>query len=345
MDSIMHEIIASMTVDEKRALVSKLKAAIAEELMPDPADPGTCPRCGSPSYVCKGRRSDGSQRWLCKHCNTTFGATTRGLLAASKLEPAIWMAYAECMADALSLRECARRCSVSLPTSWFMRQRVCEVMRSRLQPFRKCAACQVDGLVVEENLSGNHSRSVSFDMPRKRHRSGSDGHSRGISNEKVCVMTGVNEYGDEFAVLCCRGRESSKDVHAALEGLVSNDTEISTDMHKSYPRAMGALGAASHVTVDPNDRSTGDINLVNSMHSRLRDFLRRFHGVATRRLQRYLDWFCYAEQFRNSDADRREILYADASAGRYERTRRETFRMPHPFMEYWDKQMFVSNLV
>ena len=57
--------------------------------------------------------------------------------------------------------------------------------------------------------------------------------------------------------------------------------------------------------------------MVNALHSRLKEFLEPFHGVATRRLQHYLDWFCYREQFRKSDADKREVTFADAAAGKY----------------------------
>ena len=40
-----------------------------------------------------------------------------------------------------------------------------------------------------------------------------------------------------------------------------------------------------------------------------------FHGVATRRLQRYLDWFCYVEQFKHGDMDRRELLFEHEAEG------------------------------
>ncbi len=36
--------------------------------------------------------------------------------------------------------------------------------------------------------------------------------------------------------------------------------------------------------MDPKDKSEGTINLVNSLHSRLKSFFHRFVGVSTRRL-------------------------------------------------------------
>ena len=126
MKAILQQMVDGMSVAEKEELVSELKAAIADELATGAAgEPEKCPRCGCPRFTRKGRSAGGAQRWLCAGCRRTFSAKTMGLLAQSKLPPATWMAFAECMADALSLRESASRCGVSLYTAWFMRMRVC----------------------------------------------------------------------------------------------------------------------------------------------------------------------------------------------------------------------------
>lgn len=132
----------------------------------------------------------------------------------------------------------------------------------------------------------------------------------------------------------CRGREGSADALAALPSGIAGAPLVATDGHRSYPAALAELGVGSHVRVDPGGRSTGVVNMVNSLHARLSDFLRRFHGVATRRLQHYLDWFMWAEQFKDA-GDRRALLFRHASRGRYRTTRREYARTPHPFMDYW----------
>ena len=78
----------------------RAQGAIAGELASrasGPAGPSRCPRCGSPSFVRKGRDRDGGQRWLCRGRARTFSARTRGLLASSKLPASAWMSFAECM--------------------------------------------------------------------------------------------------------------------------------------------------------------------------------------------------------------------------------------------------------
>ncbi len=88
MKDIVSQFAMQLTLAEKRELVAELKGAIAEELASrasGPAGPSRCPRCGSPSFVRKGRDRDGGQRWLCRGRARTFSARTRGLLASSKL--------------------------------------------------------------------------------------------------------------------------------------------------------------------------------------------------------------------------------------------------------------------
>jgi len=333
MDSILSQFASQLTLDEKVRLVGELKAAIAEELAASRgSDPDSCPRCGCPNFVKKGRDADGAQRWLCRGCAQTFSAKTGNLLALSKLAPGVWMAFAECMADALALRETARRCGVSLYTAWFMRMRVCEVMSSRT-PAPRPGTFHVDGMLVRDNLSGNVKRSALLEMPRKRHRNGQDG--KGRRKEQIVVECGVNELGDCFCDVVGRGSAGAAEVRGCLQARIPDGSSLVTDGHPSYE-----WGAAPwpRRAVDPRDPSTGNINMVNALHSRLREFLAPFHGVATRRLQRYLDWFRWVEHFKNGDMDRRELLYGHEVAGKYVKTRFWTHLEIGNIMVYWTRQ-------
>ncbi|NLH92461.1 MAG: hypothetical protein GX481_08455 [Atopobium sp.] len=171
-------------------------------------------------------------------------------------------------------------------------------------------------------------------MPRRARRHGGANKTPGISNELVCIVAGANDRGDCFAELCCRGRATTCEVESVLDGRISEGAIVSTDRHGSYPGALSALGVLEHRRYDSKTQCDR-LSLVNSLHSRLGSFLARFNGVATRRLQHYLDWFCWMEQTKGGTHDRREILWEDAAAGKYETTRRGYAETPHPFMEWW----------
>ncbi len=127
----------------------------------------------------------------------------------------------------------------------------------------------------------------------------------------------------------------------------SCSTEVSTDMRSSYAAPLSEVGAASHNRYGEADAGEDELGMVNTLHERLRGFRWRFRGVSTRRLQRYLWWFCWEEQARRSDASREAMLRSHVANGSYELTRRDLEEEPQPFWDFWESrdESDVSNLV
>lgn len=336
--------LGSLTLEEKRAVEEAARAAVARELGAQGAGaPESCPRCGCPSFVRKGRNRDGSQRWLCRGCGSTFSAKTMSLLGYSKLAPEVWSDYVSDMLSGASLRACAELCGVSLKTSWFMRMRLCEVMGRATQPFRTgdAVSWQVDGTYLSESLKGNRSRSA-LGMPRGAHRHGGAVRERGISSLKACVVCGANDLGDSFCRLAGRGRPTDAELASSLEGLGPCE-RVSTDGHSGYARVLPGLGAGEHDAA-PASEAAGSLGMVNALHQRLKRFLGRFAGVSTRRLGHYLAWFQWSEQARRSGSRAARVLSGQAAAGRYENTWAMLVCAPQPFWEYWEGRAAMSTV-
>ena len=327
----------SLPIGQKKSLIEALKGAVLAQMSSVPAgDPQECPRCHHAHVVRKGHAADGSQRWLCRGCGRTFGASTRGLLAQSKLGPEVWASYVEHMVAGESLQRCADLCGVCLKTSWFMRMRVCEVMRNVLAPFRGGTglSVQIDEKYLNESFAGNRSR-ARVKMPRGPHASGSSVHKRGLSKLKACVVTLVNDLGDCACEVVGRGKPSKDEVRAGIAGSDLSGSTVTTDLLASYVSPLRDAGVAAH---NRYNASTGDgdgVGMVNALHERMSSFLSRFNGVSTRRLQRYMWWFCWSEQVRRSDASSVEALRAHVANGTYGVTRRMLTDEPQPFWEYW----------
>ena len=328
----------SLPLEQKRNLIETLKGAVLAQMAAVPAgDPAECPRCHNAHVVRKGHGPDGSQRWLCRGCGRTFCARTAGLLARSRLEPATWAAYVEHMVAGESLQRCADLCGVCLKTSWFMRMRVCEVMRNVLAPFRggEGLSVQIDEKYLSESLAGNRDR-ARVKMPREAHANGSSVHKRGLSKLKVCVVTLVNDLGDCACEAVGRGRPTKGEVRAGIAGADLAGSEVTTDSLSSYVSPLREAGVAAHNRYNAS-RGDGDgVGMVNALHERLSAFLARFNGVSTRRLQRYLWWFCWEEQARRSDARRLGMLTALVANGSYSVRRAALHDEPQPFWGYWD---------
>ena len=285
------ESLSGLSGDEKREALRVLRKLIDEELFGLAAEgesggpPGSCPRCGSWKVAKRGKDARGGQRYLCRSCSRSFSGSTLKVFAATKLDRATWMRYAECQVGLDTLREVQDKCGVSLKTAWFMRHRVLEATSLAMPPFRGSAGdgMRVDETYLRESFSGNR-KNAGCGIPRAAHK-----RREGVDDrERICVLTGVNDAGDMFFEIAGRGGIDVGRTEAFLEGKVASGAIVSTDGSHAYPRAMKALDARRH---DASPSVAHAINVVNNLHSRLWDFLGHFRSVVTRRLWNYLAWF------------------------------------------------------
>lgn len=295
-----------------------------------------CPRCGCVEIVKKGKARDGSQRYLCHGCGRTFGVRTGSVVGMSKLPAEKWMAYVQCFIDRLSLRACAERVGVSLPTSLFMRRRILEVVAKFNGAFSvsEGCGCELDETYFRESFKGNHANG-SFKMPRKpRHRGGEVG-KRGLSKEQICVMTGVNDSGETFLDMAGRGSLSSERALTCLRGRIRDGAVVATDKSGAYPSALRELSVAAHAAYDSKDRSEGTINHVNALHSALSHFMGCFRGVSTKHLGEYLAWFRWDQSFNGSSASG-SVLVRQMESSVYHTSLSGCWNVEPPYMEYWE---------
>lgn len=284
--------------------------------------PGRCPRCGCGRIARRGHDARGRQRWSCSGCGRSFTLDTGGVVSRSHLPAAAWVAFARCFCDRLTLRECAARCGVSLKTAWFMRMRVCEALRNEVTVFTTGPGdeAEVDEAFLPESFSGNHSRNPLFDPWRPPRRRG--GGER--ETETLLTVVGADGSADvrvsETATVAAAARDQ-------LRGLLHAGTAVSCEMSSSLGSAAEALG----IKVTRAYAGAHTLNALNAVHSALKHFAARFRGLASRRMQRYMWWFCWHESFSGAGAPRARAasLIGLLAAGRYRTTRRGLFAEPY----------------
>ena len=194
---------------------------------------------------------------------------------------------------------------------------------------------QLDETYFRESFKGNHTKSAVFVMPRKAHKHTKALRKRGLSKEQICVATGVDDAGRSFLTVCGRGIISKDRAMSALKVHIGRGTDVLTDGAPAYVKPLAELGA--NLTQASADGHA--INRVNTLHARLEDFMFGFHGVSTKYLQAYLDWFqwlvAFTDGFGETDDDR--LLARQLGNGLYRIRRRDYQRMMPPYMEYWQK--------
>jgi hypothetical protein len=144
--------------------------------------------------------------------------------------------------------------------------------------------------------------------PRKR---GGKAKKRGISNEQVCVLVAQDRQGRVLSKVAGLGRIASSSIDAILGSYASVITVLCTDaeaQYRKFAREAGVehqeMNAKAGVRVK---RGIFHIQHVNGHHSRLKGWMRRFNGVATRWLDNYLGWFRFID--RHGQVDRKETIH------------------------------------
>ena len=251
---------ANLSKTERRRAIESVRDVIRAAAFDDTADSAYeveyCPRCGSTAVVKKGKAGNGEQRYLCRGCGRTFGMGSERILGTSKLPKETWMAYAECFVLMLPLRECARRCRVCLKTAYTMRHRLIECLSAYSPSFRveRGCGCELDETYFPEPFKGNHAKG-SFTMPRPSRHRGRQVHGRGLSRERICAMTGVNDSNETFLEVTGRGALSRERAMDALRGRIATGSVVATDRAAAH---VGVLALAQRLVRQDLGRAADD---------------------------------------------------------------------------------------
>lgn len=219
-----------------------------------------------------------------------------------------------------------------------MRHRIIEALHGHIPSIevRKGCGVELDETFFRENFKGNHAHG-SFELPRPTRHHGNKNHKSGISNEQICVLTGINDAGDMFYEIAGRGRLNSGAVLSLFEDKIEEGAIVSTEKLNFYAPVMRELGAACHNAYDAKER--GKLNRINNLHSRIDFFMGRFKGVSTRRLGGYLSCFKWLYSFKQerSASDMAKLIVRQLSGTMYMTSWRKCKDTPHLFMEYWGR--------
>ena len=241
--------LAKLSRTERRKAVELVgdvvRAAMFDDAAGDDCEIERCPRCGSTAVVKKGRSRNGDQRYLCRGCGRTFSGSTGQVLGRSRLPRETWMAYAECFALMLPLRECSARCGVCLKTAYTMRHRLIECLSAYSPSFRveRGCGCELDETYFPESFKGNHSKG-SFTLPRKARHRGKQVRRRGLSREQICVMTGVSDTDATFFEVSGRGAVSRRRAAEALRDRIGAGAAVATLISRAFEVAVLCVYAA-----------------------------------------------------------------------------------------------------
>jgi transposase-like protein len=252
-----------------------------------------CPHCHSDQIKRNGKLNL-MQRYRCKHCSKTFNATTKTPLAKLHYKDK-WLTYFSCMIEGDVLRKSAIKCNINLKTSFRWRHRL-------LQLPSLLKATSLQGIVEMDETFFPYSEKGSRSLSRPAKKRGEKAKKRGRSKEDwVAVMTARDRSKQTYEAVL--STVSSAELNHNLKGRIEEDSVLCSDGFRAYIRVAEAnkmehkqLNVSAGIRVIDK---VFHIQNVNAYHQRLKSWMRRFHGVATKYLEHYLGWFRFLDTSKN----------------------------------------------
>ena len=243
-----------------------------------------CPHCGGRSLQGWGQ-SHGLPRYRCNGCRRSFNGLTGTPLARLRKKDR-WAAQAAAMLAGESLAKAAERCGVAVSTAFRWRHRFLQAPALD-KPGKLVGIVEADETFILESLKGKRSG-----LPRPARKRGGKAAKRGLSREQIPILVARDRTGHTTdAVL---PRLSRAAITAALDGVVTTDNQLCCDGGKAIVGFARRQAIACSILPKPGgprpEAPNLHINNVNAYHGRLKEWLRPFHGVATKYLNRYLGW-------------------------------------------------------
>ena len=140
-------------------------------------------------------------------------------------------------------------------------------------------------------LLESHKGKRNLDRPARKR--GGAATRRGISDEQVCILVARDRMRQTFDFVTGKGPVTKAQLKKHLPPALAADALLVTDSNAAY-RSFAREAGITHETVNLRAgvrvRGAFHVQNVNAYHSRFRDWLAHFNGVATRYLPNYLGW-------------------------------------------------------
>jgi transposase-like protein len=278
-----------------------------------------CPHCRSRHFVGIGKQK-GVQRFKCKRCSKHFSEST-GKLSYCLKKRELLKQYLDCFLSGLSIRKSAKCCGISIQTSFNWRHKILVALQGLSSPEferivevveteelfstkgqqRKTGGCQ------SQNSATNH------ELEPSTSAEGSHFNTEGCrAPRSVGILHALDWQGNLMMKVVGTSKIKKRDFERILNGKLDKVEVICAKADRSvtaYVRGIDAEYVRSkRGGVRKADSGYQITNVLKSVLS-WRNFMIRFHGVATRYLQNYLNWYMLLHRLKYSKYQMLQTLH------------------------------------
>ncbi len=279
-------LVDSFTVKQRETLLERLTLQTSQETVLCEIEKRIenalkCPHC-----ACEHIQRWGSnlQRFRCCACSRTFTGLTGTPLARLRNKDK-WLDYMSSMIAGESIRKAGKDCSIHRTTSFRWRHRFLAMPENQKDDL-------FQGIVEADETYFLESFKGSRHLPRAPRKRGGKAKKRGLSIEQIPVLVVRDRYGATTDSVLKKVTEET--VGAVLKPVIAEDAILCTDGATVYNALAKSEGIEHHALIASQGERVKEkvfhIQNVNAYDSRLKGWMMRFNGVATKYLPNYLGW-------------------------------------------------------
>lgn len=266
-----------------------------------------CPHCKAGNPYKRGSYK-GEACYSCKNCKRNYRETTGTALFHLHKKDKL-QAYLAELKKGTSIKKTAKIVGISIQTSFDWRHKILSSTAEQLHQ-KLGGEVQCDELELAQSSKGERN------LKRPARKRGGDfkRNEKEQKNTTVQVITAVDNSGVKMMKAVETKRLTKQQISQALAAKLERNSTLITDEHPSYKAFAKDKKTITHKTfIAKEHQGKGDkkVNLqqVNQTHSEVRKFLDRFHGVSTKYLQNYLNWYLNQKKIANLNNQLQQWFY------------------------------------
>ena len=285
-----------------------------------------CPKCGS-SHVGKNGSAYGKSRFRCKDCGAFFGTTSGKLTEGTSSSDTTWDTFVEGMLCSDSLPVLSEKCRISLSTAHSWRMKLFSQVSNSVEGRILKGVIQEDEFYLPSSFKGNWKGAANLGIDKDYtdvvpdyrkygfrdypHERGSQDRRRGLSNDKVCIATAIDDGRSVIGKPVGRGNVSSDGLDYAFTSRLDQQSILVTDKSKGGVKYAQSTGLAHFALDSKTEVRKGHYNLqlVNALHSIIAEISHSRSCFATKNAELYITWEAWKLLNRTrSLAEKKDIL-------------------------------------
>lgn len=255
-----------------------------------------CLTCSSSKVMGYGFTPRRVRRYRCDDCKHVFSETT-GTAISRIRDLKKFNHYIFCMLSGYSLRASASDVGISLQTSFAWRH----IILNSLENVRKLVfsnIVEVDETFIQHAEVGNK-----HIIGRKSRKRGGKAKSDGITKAHVSIYACTDRDGKSLLAVGGRGKLTKAAIHRTIGNTISPENTIVSDSDRNLAlylkdRNITQVKLSARKKERVKDK-VFHIQHANNLQQRLKEWIRKFKGVATKYLQNYLNWFLTIQLIKN----------------------------------------------